>query len=371
MLRNVLPSNNSQESPVKELESFLAKSTLSIKKWSLLIALLVYSCFTIMDLLRFPVELYTITIPLRLLFVLLPLALSVYVHWTKPILYTRSYSSLNLFVYFNAGLFHILIFAYAKFTGDFAFPELGFILVILFGCLMTALPIVPTAAVSGVLLVIMYIINSLLGSTTLELGFHAAVYAAVMVMCLIISASLQRVLTDNHNMIRQFYDDSITDRLTGLKNSRYFIKQTLSLINQAKTESKEVSLIIIDIDNFKEMNDNFGHAFGDSCLAKLGDILRSVCKRPLDFPCRFAGDEFMVVMYDATEVETKKVCQDILTDIQLYNIEVSIGSATSRIDKTEPSMLIKDRLFEMADKALYKAKENGRNNFYSAVSSIR
>jgi len=67
---------------------------------------------------------------------------------------------------------------------------------------------------------------------------------------------------------------------------------------------------------------------------------------------RFAGDEFTIVMYDANHQEVTKVYQDILTDIQLYDAEVSIGNATSQINKSMPAMVIKNTLFELADKAL-------------------
>lgn len=75
-------------------------------------------------------------------------------------------------------------------------------------------------------------------------------------------------------------------------------------------------------------------------------------------------------MYDAKHQEVMKVCQDILTDIQLYDVEVSIGNATSKSDKSMPAMVIKNKLFELADKALYKAKENGRNVFFQPLICV-
>jgi diguanylate cyclase (GGDEF)-like protein len=358
-------------SPELELDIFLAKSTLVFKKWTFLISLIIYCGFTFMDLFRFPSEIYTITIPVRVLLVIIPLSIAVYVHWTKPISRTRAYLSLNLGIYLNAGVVHIFVFALARANIDTQYSELGFILLILFGCLMAALPLVPTAIVSILLLIIMFLANSLGNGITLEVGFQVAVYASVVFMCLIMNASLKRLLTNNYNVIQQFYGDSITDGLTGLKNNRFFVKQTLHLIQQAKTENKEVSLAIIDVDNFKEINDKYGHAYGDDCLSNLGTILTAVCNRKYDFPCRLAGDEFTIVMYDAAQEDVDKVCQDILTDIQLHDVEVSIGTATTTIEASMPAIIIKDKLFEQADRALYKAKENGRNMFYSAADLVK
>lgn len=62
-----------------------------------------------------------------------------------------------------------------------------------------------------------------------------------------------------------------------------------------------------------------------------------MCNRKYDFPCRLAGDEFTIVMYDATQEDIKKVCQDILTDVQLHDVEVSIGTATTFITDDMPA----------------------------------
>jgi diguanylate cyclase len=359
------------QSPDLELDIFIAKSTLVFKKWTFLICLIIYCGFTLLDLVRFPPEVYTTAIPVRVVLVIIPLSIAVFVHWAKPISSTRAYLGLNLVIYLNAGLVHIFVLALARAKIDMQFSELGFVLLILFGCLMTALPLVPTALVSFLLLIVMFLVNSLGDGVALEVGFQVAVYASIVLICLIMNASLKRLLTNNYNVIQQFYGDSITDGLTGLKNNRFFVKQTLHLIQQAKTENKEVSLAIIDVDNFKEINDKYGHAYGDDCLSNLGTILTSVCNRKLDFPCRLAGDEFTIVMYDASQGEIDKVCQDILTDIQLHDVEVSIGTATTMIDVNMPAIIIKDKLFEQADRALYKAKANGRNMFYSAADLVK
>ncbi len=364
---NETPKRAIHQSPDVELDTFLAKSTLSFKKWSFLVGLVFYSGFTVMDYFRFPVDLYSISIPVRVLFVLIPICVGVYVHWSKPISSTRAFIYLNSTIYLFVGLVNIFVYALESVGSVSGFSELGFVLIILFGCLMVSLPIFQAAIISFALIVIKFFAMTLVEGFDIGHIFQMGVYIFVSALCLIVHASIQRLLTDNYNMIQQFYGDSITDRLTGLKNNRYFVKQTLHLIQQGKAENKEVSLVIIDIDNFKEINDKYGHAYGDDCLSKLGKTLRSVCRREHDFPCRFAGDEFTIVRYDASKQEVMKVCQDILTDIQLYDVEVSIGNATSKIEKSMPAMVIKNKLFEQADKALYKAKENGRNMVYSAA----
>jgi diguanylate cyclase len=354
----------------QELDNFLSQSTLVFKKWSLFGCLLIYVMFTVIDYFRFPPETYKITIPLKILFVILPLIVSMYLHWFRDVKSIRAHMKLHLFIYFNVGLLHIMIFAFAKTLLDSHFSELGFVLLILFGCLMMMLPVAPTLIVSAVLLFTMFVVNALSDQNMMELVFRMTIYSLLMCLCLIVNISLHRLLIANHKIIQQLYGDSITDRLTGLKNRRYFVQQTIDLIEKAKAEKKKISLLVIDIDNFKEMNDKHGHSYGDDRLTNLGEILRSVCIREHDFPCRLSGDEFAIVMYDAEQADVSKVCQDLLTDIQLYDMAVSIGTVSTKVDELTSDSLLKDKLFEEADKALYKAKDSGRNTYYSAPDLI-
>jgi diguanylate cyclase (GGDEF)-like protein len=126
-----------------------------------------------------------------------------------------------------------------------------------------------------------------------------------------------------------------------------------------------------DIDNFKDYNDNYGHAAGDTILKQ---VARAVChsaKRPGDFCARFGGEEFVLVLPETTESGALKVGQRIVQDIAELNIPhrysplsritVSVGTATNSRGK----MHSVEKLIQQADSALYAAKDGGRNRAIS------
>lgn len=147
------------------------------------------------------------------------------------------------------------------------------------------------------------------------------------------------------------------DELTGLLNRTAFN----DLEEFYKNASEELAFLIIDVDNFKEVNDNYGHTVGDQALKKVADLL-SECFRSNDFPIRYGGDEFVVIMTELKH-EQKGVIERKLNYINdsLQNnntndvpkLSVSVGIAFSSNGFAED-------LFKRADEALYKTKQNGR-----------
>lgn len=166
---------------------------------------------------------------------------------------------------------------------------------------------------------------------------------------------------------------SLQDPLTGLGNRRQF---SLSLQQEIRISSRDQTLIglaLIDVDHFKSFNDEFGHAAGDLCLCKVGQVLQSHARRPGDMALRIGGDEFALLLRVNDSADLLMIAQSILEDVrklQLYYartqlVSVSIGLlslvANSRIDG--------DALYHEADKALYQAKIAGRNQISVAQSS--
>ena len=348
-----------------KLDQFMAESTASIKRWSFAGGLAFYIAFTFIDYFRFSPSLHEITIPIRIVFGVLPLSLICWFLWRNKLVSTRQYLKLSLFTYIACGLVHIFVFGFAR-SYDQNLSELGFVILILFGCLMTALPVKPAALATLFLLCVMGAVYAYLGWNTPKLSFQIFLYAGIAAMCLLINRNLATQLVNNYHMINELYGHSITDRLTGLKNSRYFEKYFLALLDRARQESKLVCLIIIDVDNFKELNDRHGHDYGDKCLVNVAQVLSGQCQNETDFACRIAGDEFGIVLYDADESEAERICQRVLTEVQLIHVEVSIGIADTAVSDLEDTVEVKERLFKRADRALYLAKDKGRNTFVTS-----
>ncbi|MCW8450864.1 GGDEF domain-containing protein [Legionella quinlivanii] len=161
---------------------------------------------------------------------------------------------------------------------------------------------------------------------------------------------------------------SITDELTQLANRRYFQERLIADWIRAKRASLPLTLMIIDIDYFKECNDNYGHLYGDECLKEIAKALTEVVKRQTDLAARYGGDEMVVILYNTSLNDSEQFAMRLKEAIDSLNIKneyspisnrltVSIGVANTipAIDDDYES------LFTRADKALYEAKLNGRN----------
>jgi len=152
-----------------------------------------------------------------------------------------------------------------------------------------------------------------------------------------------------------------TDPLTGLANRRYFQERFEEAFSLARRNSFPLSLVLIDLDHFKRVNDTFGHEAGDRVLKAMGSILNEL-GRMEDLPARFGGEEFIVylphtdadgAMAFAERVRNAISCMDILENG--YTVTASAGVARLEPDDSN------EGLIRRADDALYRAKNSGRN----------
>lgn len=152
---------------------------------------------------------------------------------------------------------------------------------------------------------------------------------------------------------------SVTDKLTGLKNRRYFQEKLEELIRRYNENEQPFSVLIIDIDHFKKVNDTWGHHAGDLVLKQLADTLIRHSLRE-DTVARLGGEEFVLLLPDANASASKLRAESLRLGVlqtrwELVNITVSIGVATMTSEDSDVTLL------EKADQALYASKENGRN----------
>ena len=156
------------------------------------------------------------------------------------------------------------------------------------------------------------------------------------------------------------------DPMTKLYNRRYFNEVATNIIKGKKDKIFELSLIILDIDKFKNINDTYGHTIGDEVIIFIADILRKN-QRKRDVICRYGGEEFVVLLPDTSLENAVLVAEKIRKCIaesmirvageESFNVTVSIG--VSNIDTLyEPNI---EAALNRADQALYEAKNSGRN----------
>jgi len=155
---------------------------------------------------------------------------------------------------------------------------------------------------------------------------------------------------------------SLTDGLTGLYNHRYFQEQLEVEVKRAQRYDLNLSLIMIDLDHFKEFNDSYGHLEGDSLLRKISQILKSSL-RETDFVARYGGEEFAVILPETNKERASIAAERIRKTIneQTFGeggvkMTISLGVASYPDDACLRADLIKK-----ADEALYRAKREGRN----------
>lgn len=155
------------------------------------------------------------------------------------------------------------------------------------------------------------------------------------------------------------------DPLTGLANRRYFNEFLDSELRRSMRERSTVGLVLIDVDYFKNYNDEHGHLAGDRCLVKVAQVLQTFSRRPSDLAARLGGDEFALIMGHTDIAESKTIADGItraICDLKLIfgdsrQVTVSVGVALVIPNQQQTQEL----LFQEADKALYRAKLAGRN----------
>jgi diguanylate cyclase (GGDEF)-like protein len=154
------------------------------------------------------------------------------------------------------------------------------------------------------------------------------------------------------------------DPLTGLFNRRYLDQILYGEITHARQNDSEVGILMADVDHFKHINDVYGHKAGDLVLQALGDLMKK-CVRATDIVCRYGGEEFVIIMPGASTPTVSKCAEEIRSRFQMLCVAfesheihatVSLGAAIYPLHGSSV-----DEVFVRADRAMYRAKQEGRN----------
>jgi len=180
----------------------------------------------------------------------------------------------------------------------------------------------------------------------------------------------KRELLENNRRLEMC---SLTDPLTGLYNRRKFNNVFPESLRVPKRHHRLLNFAIIDIDNFKKFNDNYGHVAGDNALVIISNLLQNKLLRADDYIFRLGGEEFGLLFYADDEIAASQFVNDIRLAVQGLGIQhkenngyscvtISLGMVT--IKYTDKDMLT---LYEMADKLLYKVKNSGKNQILAKL----
>lgn len=197
-----------------------------------------------------------------------------------------------------------------------------------------------------------------------------------------IFAEYTSTLIQNSLDARRFGELSIRDNLTGLYNDRFFYDRLAKDIKASLIDKKHLSLLFLDLDRFKEVNDTYGHLAGSRVLTELGSVLAGSLKNRLATAARYGGDEFIVILPETSLEKAMKYAEDLRKTIQEFvfikrrrpggekalNIAGVITSSIG-IASLDPSIVsavtdqgeLREALIKAADSAMYASKQNGKN----------
>ncbi len=170
-------------------------------------------------------------------------------------------------------------------------------------------------------------------------------------------------LSEAHIILKEL---NTIDTVTGIRNRRFFDDVLDQEWRRARRQRYSISLLLLDIDHFKQVNDNFGHLAGDECLAAVAKKADTTFHRPSDVVARYGGEEFAVILPYVTEANAYALAENLRLDIESetfvadgheLKITISIGVATLTPDENNAPR----DLIGAADNQLYAAKEGGRN----------
>ena len=174
----------------------------------------------------------------------------------------------------------------------------------------------------------------------------------------------QRLTRERIQMLGKLQKLAITDGLTGLYNSRYFYNQLDLEADRSNRYNHSLSLLLLDIDHFKDYNDSYGHLEGDKVLVRIGELIRA-CLRKMDTAYRYGGEEFTIILPETNGEEALTVAERIRTGIENEKFSPNPGAEVKKtisvgVTQYRPGERV-SKLVERADKAMYLSKGKGRN----------
>ncbi len=164
----------------------------------------------------------------------------------------------------------------------------------------------------------------------------------------------------------QHYRLAIHDKLTGLYNTHYFQKEMDEEIERSLRYGRFFSFVIFDIDDFKKINDGYGHSYGDKALKELASCIQRTIRRDVDIAARYGGDEFVLLLTNTRGEEALKVCDRLLKLVRTVTIPTEDGRSfgfTLSMGISEFPTHGEEAyyIFNAADEALYRSKALGKN----------
>jgi diguanylate cyclase (GGDEF)-like protein len=197
---------------------------------------------------------------------------------------------------------------------------------------------------------------------------------SMFILCAGLGTYMIREVLQQKERLRQLV---IKDSLTGVYNRGYFQLRLNSELQRADRYGRQFSLMVLDLDDFKHINDTHGHQQGDLLLQAVGRVLRDCVRRSdthpaydMDIPCRIGGEEFAVILPEATAEQCRSAAIRLCEDIAALDIEGMGATASIGISAFPEHGVSLDAIFKAADDAMYEAKRRGKDRVVVASSDV-
>ncbi len=362
----------------KEFRDFYLKSSINYIRFALGIELFLYAIFGILDSYIIPeikrqvwIIRFFIVCPVIGIFLMLS-----YVERLQKLIYF--FVSIIIIV---AGLGIVLMIFMARPSGSYLYYG-GLILIPIFGCTFSRI-LYSYGVISSMVVIITYEIFFVL---TKDVPFYIFVnnnffLLSATFLSMVSGYTIELYVRKNFLQLKTIEHDrskllelnkelenlSILDHLTGLYNRRYMEIKVKEAILLLKKTGMAVSFLFMDLDNFKQINDSYGHDFGDIILKEVAHIIKDSLRKQ-DMAFRYGGDEFCILFIESNILDTIKIGERLLSTIKEYKfkdkVRLNFSGGCLQVDHTIGNF---DSLLKKADVLLYKAKSLGKSRIVSDI----
>lgn len=210
------------------------------------------------------------------------------------------------------------------------------------------------------------------GETGFLTGLLLIIFALIMFQA---AKTMNRLVTRAIELRFKLEQLATIDALTGLYNRRFFNETLNREWERGRRDQTRLAMIMIDVDHFKDCNDNYGHLHGDDVLKQVAEIIQNNVLRGVDLVCRYGGEEFVVLLPETNIESAQQIAEKLRQSVADKNIphafspvakHLTISAGVSEITPNEQCNAVD--LINAADRALYQAKTNGRNQVHLAAA---
>jgi diguanylate cyclase (GGDEF)-like protein len=177
---------------------------------------------------------------------------------------------------------------------------------------------------------------------------------------------LNIALQELENLNRELAEKNTLDALSGLYNRRYYDQKILAEFRRSKRNLTPLSLVLIDIDHFKTINDTYGHLAGDQCIVWIAEKIKQSLKRSTDMSFRYGGEEFCLILPNTDSEGAIILAENLKAAINMnpflyQKVDIQLTASFGVTTYQQQKGILPEHIFAASDKALYSAKHNGRN----------